>query len=185
MTDLAPVLVKCVICRHPLVAAINKRIRDNGVVPTVRWCDENDIFPERTPHRNTFNTHKQEHMTSDHERQLAHATDAMRKQQETIKVKGKAGDLAALVRDNVFARVEEGLLEPSLTEGLRAQEMLDRRSEKGADRDMMIALAGLLSGASMPVALLGDGSTIEGSFREVSPERTEDEESFTALLTAG
>lgn len=180
MTELAPVLTNCVLCRHPLVVTINKRIRDNGIAGAMRWCAENEIFGDkRLPHRNTFSAHKNEHLTDEWEKKRQAAVEALEKQKQTIK--GKPGDLAALVRDNVFARVEEGLLEPSLTEGLRAQEMLDRRAEKGADRDMMIALAGLLSGASTPVALLGDGA-IEGTFRDVTDERREDEAVFAGLL---
>lgn len=160
-----------------MVDAINKRIKEQGIAPTIRWMNENDLDP---PHRNTFSTHKIEHMTDAYERQRIAATEAFRKQQQTIKA--KAGDLAALVRDNVYARVEEGVLEPTLAEGLRAQEMLDRRADKQGDRDMMLQLAGLLSGATAPVALLADGNTVEGVFRDLSDERADDEAAFTALL---
>lgn len=177
MTELAPVLVDCTLCRHPLVETINKRIRDHGILPTIRWMEENDL---PAPHRNTFSVHKNKHLTSEFEKARMEAADALRKQQGTIKA--KPGDLAALVRDNVFARVEAGVLEPSLTEGLRAQEMLDRRNEKQGDRDMMLQLAGLLSGATAPVALLMDGNTVEGSFREVDPEAAEDAAAFAALM---
>jgi len=179
VTDLAPVLQNCVLCRHPLVAQINKRIAvgRGGIANAMRWMEDNDLGP--VPHRNTFSTHKNEHMTEPHEKARIEATEAFKRQQSTIRA--KPGDLAALVRDNVFARVEEGTLEPSLSEGLRAQEMLDRRDERKGDRDMMLTLAGLLSGASVPVALLADGNTIDGTFREV--ERTEDEAAFAALLT--
>lgn len=181
MTELAPVLVSCVLCRHPLAAKIDKLIGEGrgGIAKAIRWMQDSELD---VPHRNTFSKHKNEHLTSEATKARTAAIEALEKKQRTIK--SKSGDLAALVRDNVFARVEEGTLEPSLSEGLRAQEMLDRRAEKGADRDMMIVLAGLLSGASTPVALLGDGA-IEGSFREVSEERTEDEAVFAGLLTAG
>lgn len=178
MTELAPVLVHCVLCRHPMSAQIGRRIRDHGIAPTIRWMEENGFEP--IPHRNTFSTHKREHLTEPHAKALADATAALEKQSKTIRP--KSGDLAQLVRDNVFARVTEGELEPSLSEGLRAQEMLDKRAEKGADRDMMIVLAGLLSGATQPLALLGDGA-IEGEWRDVT-ERNEDERGFTALLGA-
>ncbi len=177
---LAPVLVKCAICRHPMVEQINRRIRDHGIAPTERWMAENDLDP---PHRNTLSKHKNEHMTEPYEKQRIEATEKLRSQQRTIKA--KTGDLAQLVRDNVFARVEEGELEPSLAEGLRAQEMLDRRADKQGDRDMMLTLAGLLSGATPPVALLNDGLTIEGEFREVAEERAEDVAAFAGLLTPG
>jgi hypothetical protein len=37
---------------------------------------------------------------------------------------------------------------PSLAEGLRAQEMIDRRQEKGADREIALTLAGILGGVA-------------------------------------
>jgi hypothetical protein len=173
----APVLQRCVLCQHPLVESINRRIRDHGLAETIRWMESQKL---QTPHRNTFSTHKRFHMTSDYERQREQATKALEEQQRTIK--SKPGDLASLVRDSVYARVEAGVLEPTIAEGLRAQEALDRRMERGADREMLVTLAGLLSGAAQPVALLADGNTIEGDFREVDDEAREDRETFAALL---
>jgi hypothetical protein len=182
MTELAPVLVDCVLCRHPLVEQINRQIKEGGdhggIARAMRWMAQAELD---VPHRNTFSTHKREHLSTAFERERLDAKRRLEAQQKTLKA--KAGDLAALVRDNVYARVEEGELEPTLGEGLRAQEMLDRRAQAGADRDLMVTLAGLLSGATSPVALLGDGNTIEGEFREVSAEAREDTETFAALLT--
>jgi len=42
--------------------------------------------------------------------------------------------------------VDDGLLMPTLSEGLRAQEIMDRRVEKSADRDLAVSLAGILGG---------------------------------------
>lgn len=176
MVDLAPVLERCVLCQHPLADQINKHIREGTIADAMRWMESTGLD---VPHRNTFSHHKRSHMMAEYERQREAAAKKLNESRKQIK--GKAGDLAALVRDNVFARVEEGDLQPTLAEGLRAQEMLDRRSEKGADRDLMIQLAGLLSGASMPVALLADGNTIDGEFREVG-EREEDVAAFTSLI---
>ncbi len=69
----------------------------------------------------------------------------MKKQQKTIKA---TGDLAGLVRDYVHSAVEQGLMTPTLAEGLRAQEMIDRRQEKGADREIALTLAGILGGGT-------------------------------------
>lgn len=69
----------------------------------------------------------------------------MQKQAKTIKA---TGDLASLVRDHVHAAVEQGLMTPTLAEGLRAQEMIDRRQEKGADREVALTLAGILGGGT-------------------------------------
>jgi hypothetical protein len=63
--------------------------------------------------------------------------------QKTIKA---SGDLAALVRDQVMIMVDAGELMPTLAEGLRAQEMIDRRVEKSADRELSVTLAGILGG---------------------------------------
>jgi hypothetical protein len=49
---------------------------------------------------------------------------------------------------------------PSLAEGLRAQEILDRRQEKGADRDLAMTLASILGGATV----------VEGIATPVEPE---------------
>jgi hypothetical protein len=56
--------------------------------------------------------------------------------------------LAKLVSGYVFKMVENGDLVPTLSEGLRAQEMLDRRKEKNADRGLAVAMAGILGGGS-------------------------------------
>jgi hypothetical protein len=43
--------------------------------------------------------------------------------------------------------VEAGQLTPTLAEGLRAQEIIDRRQEKNSDRELTLALAGILGGS--------------------------------------
>ncbi len=80
-----------------------------------------------------------------HERLRQQAVKVMQKQAKTIKA---TGDLASLVRDHVHAAVEQGLMTPTLAEGLRAQEMIDRRQEKGADREVALTLAGILGGGA-------------------------------------
>lgn len=80
-----------------------------------------------------------------HERLRQQAVDVMKKQSKTIKA---TGDLAGLVRDYVHSAVQEGLMMPTLAEGLRAQEMIDRRQEKGADREIALTLAGILGGGA-------------------------------------
>lgn len=80
-----------------------------------------------------------------HERLRQQAVDVMKKQSKTIKA---TGDLANLVRDYVHSAVQDGLMMPTLAEGLRAQEMIDRRQEKGADREVALTLAGILGGGA-------------------------------------
>ena len=105
------------------------------------WLTENAQYISRI----TLGKHKREHLTEPHERLRQHAINVMKKQQKTIKA---TGDLAGLVRDYVHSAVEEGLMTPTLAEGLRAQEMIDRRQEKGADRDIALTLAGILGGGA-------------------------------------
>jgi hypothetical protein len=84
------------------------------------------------------------------------AAEALQKQAKTIKFNG---DLASLVRDQVVSLVESGTLMPSLAEGLRAQEIIDRRQEKSSDRELAIALAGILGGS---IVVDGTATEIEG-----------------------
>ena len=142
MTELAPVLTGCHVCRSPLVETINKKMREG--VPDLKiseWLAENAQYISRI----TLGKHKREHLTEPHERLRQHAINVMKKQQKTIKA---TGDLAGLVRDYVHSAVEEGLMTPTLAEGLRAQEMIDRRQEKGADREVALTLAGILGGGA-------------------------------------
>ena len=142
MTELAPVLTGCHVCRSPLVETINKKMREG--VPDLKiseWLKENAQYVSRI----TLGKHKREHLTEPHERLRQNAINVMKKQQKTIKA---TGDLAGLVRDYVHSAVEEGLMTPTLAEGLRAQEMIDRRQEKGADRDIALTLAGILGGGA-------------------------------------
>lgn len=142
MTELAPVLTGCHVCRSPIVETINKKMREG--VPDLKiseWLAENAQYISRI----TLGKHKREHLTEPHERLRQHAINVMKKQQKTIKA---TGDLASLVRDYVHSAVEDGLMTPTLAEGLRAQEMIDRRQEKGADREIALTLAGILGGGA-------------------------------------
>jgi len=113
-------------------------------VPDIKiseWLKENAQYISRI----TLGNHKRSHLTDPHERLRQQAVNVMKKQQKTIKA---TGDLAGLVRDYVHSAVEEGLMTPTLAEGLRAQEMIDRRQEKGADREIALTLAGILGGVA-------------------------------------
>jgi hypothetical protein len=142
MTELAPVLTGCHVCRSPLVETINKKMREG--VPDLKiseWLAENAQYISRI----TLGKHKREHLTEPHERLRQNAINVMKKQSKTIKA---TGDLASLVRDYVHSAVQDGLMMPTLAEGLRAQEMIDRRQEKGADREVALTLAGILGGGA-------------------------------------
>lgn len=96
--------------------------------------------------RNTLGKHKREHLTTPYESARIEAVKKMEQAQKTIKATHR--DLATLVRDFVFSEVETGAMAPTLSEGLRAQEMIDKRNDKTADRDLMVSLAQILGGAT-------------------------------------
>jgi hypothetical protein len=89
---------------------------------------------------------------------------------------GKAGDLATLARNIAFERVETGDIQPTLAEGLRAQEALDRRAEKGADRDLMLVMAQVIGGA-IPYKV----EVLEGQWTQLDAEREADEAELRQL----
>lgn len=141
MIELAPVLTGCHVCRSPLVDLINKRIAQGmSDVAVSNWLRDEGAYISRI----TIGKHKREHMTSDHESARIEAAKVLKKQKATIKFNG---DLASLVRDQVITLVEAGQLTPSLAEGLRAQEIIDKRQEKNSDREFTLALAGILGGS--------------------------------------
>lgn len=141
--DLAPVLTGCHVCRSPLVELINKRMKDGMPDQKISaWLKDEGYYLSR----NTLGKHKRDHLTSPHESARINAVKTMEKAQKTIKANHR--DLATLVRDFVFSEVESGNMNPTLSEGLRAQEMLDKRNDKTADRDLVVSLAQILGGAS-------------------------------------
>lgn len=143
MTELAPVLTGCHVCRSPLVDLINKRIAQGmSDIAVSNWLKDEGAYISRI----TIGKHKREHLTSAHETARIEAAKVLKKQQGTIKFKG---DLAGLVRDQVMSLVEAGQLTPTLAEGLRAQEIIDRRQEKNSDRELTLALAGILGGSPL------------------------------------
>ena len=162
MTELAPVLTGCHVCRSPLIDLINKRMAQG--MPDVdisTWLKQEGHYISRI----TLGKHKREHLTSEHESARIAAAQILKKQQGTIKYKG---DLASLVRDQVSQLVESGHLTPTLSEGLRAQEIIDRRQEKSSDRELTMALAGILGGST-----LVEGTAVALAVDSES-ERTED-----------
>jgi len=143
MAELAPVLTGCHVCRSPLIDLINKRIASGmSDIAVSNWLKDEGAYISRI----TIGKHKREHMTSQHESARIEAAKVLKKQQGTIKFKG---DLAGLVRDQVMSLVEAGQLTPTLAEGLRAQEIIDRRQEKNSDREFTLALAGILGGSAL------------------------------------
>lgn len=115
----------------------------------------------------TLRKHRNTHLTDDAER-------ARREQVKALEAQAKLGpktstsDLAALVRDRVVTGIEAGELAPTVREGLIAQDLLDRRMEKGADRSLALKVAALIAGAYARPAL--DDDAVEGEVR-VLPSR--------------
>jgi hypothetical protein len=82
-------------------------------------------------------------------------------------------DLAAVVVRKTNRLLAAGKVVPTLRDGLQAQQLLDRRAEKAADRSFMLNLALALAGGgrATPQALLPPGpdpdeDIIEGTFTE-------------------
>jgi hypothetical protein len=103
------------------------------------WLKENDAYISRI----TLGMHRRNHLTNEYQTAKAAVIKKFKQNQKHIKA---SGDLAALVRDQVISLVEAGELMPTLSEGLRAQEMIDRRVEKSADRELAVSIAGILGG---------------------------------------
>ena len=140
LASLAPVLERCAACRSPFVDQINQKM-SNGLADTkvAAWLKEQGAYISRI----TLGQHKRSHLTTEYQAAKAEVIKKFKQNQKTLKA---SGDLAALVRDQVMAMVDAGELMPTLAEGLRAQEMIDRRVEKSADRELSVTLAGILGG---------------------------------------
>lgn len=138
--DLAPVLERCAACRSPFAEQINQRMV-NGQPDTKisNWLKENGGYISRI----TLGGHRRQHLTNEYQATKAAVIKQFKKNKDKLKA---SGDLASLVRDQVAAMVEAGELMPTLSEGLRAQEMIDRRVDKSADRELSLTLAGILGG---------------------------------------
>jgi hypothetical protein len=118
-----------------------------------KWLESEGQYVSRV----TLGKHRREHLTSDFEKSKSDAIKAMENRKRTLKPT-KGVDLASLVRDYTFSAVEAGELLPTLAEGLRAQEILDKRSEKSSDRDLAMTLASILGGS---MVIEGISTTIE------------------------
>lgn len=140
LASLSPVLERCVACRSPFADQINQKMA-NGLADTKvsAWLKEQGAYISRV----TLGQHKRSHLTTEYQAAKAEVIKKFKHNQKTMKANG---DLAALVRDQVMIMVDAGELMPTLAEGLRAQEMIDRRVEKSADRELSVTLAGILGG---------------------------------------
>lgn len=148
-------LSKCTVCSHPLIDVINRKMAEGiSDVKISDWLKAENSYISRI----TLGNHRRQHTSEEHinaRRELA------RNIQKAVKVESASGDLAKLVSNYVYKMVENGDVIPTLSEGLRAQEMIDRRKEKNADRELAISMAGILGGVYM----------VEGTAMEVLDEQ--------------
>lgn len=148
-------LSKCTVCSHPLIDVINRKMTEGiSDVKISEWLKAENSYISRI----TLGNHRRQHTSEDHinaRRELA------KNIQKAVKVESASGDLAKLVSNYVYKMVENGDVIPTLSEGLRAQEMMDRRKEKNADRELAISMAGILGG----------GYLVEGTAMEVTDEQ--------------
>ena len=77
-------------------------------------------------------------------------------------------DLAVLVRDQVRRGVLNGSIALKARDGMQAQQLIDRREEKKADRTFMLNLAQLLSGAGKRAP----ATIVESTAIDVTPEES-------------
>lgn len=136
------VLAKCAVCSSPLVDVINRKMTEGmSDVKISDWLKAENAYISRI----TLGNHKRQHLTAEH---MNARKEVAKRVQQAVKIEATNSDLANLVSKYVYKMVENGDLVPTLSEGLRAQEMLDRRKEKNADRGLAVAMAGILGGGS-------------------------------------
>lgn len=148
-------LSKCAVCSHPLIDVINRKMTEGISDQKVSdWLKAESSYISRI----TLGNHRRKHMTVEHVKARQELTKNI---QSAIRTETTNGDLARLVSTYVYKMVENGDVIPTLSEGLRAQEMIDRRKEKNADRELAISMAGILGG----------GYLVEGTAMEVMDEQ--------------
>jgi len=148
-------LSKCAVCAHPLIDVINRKMTEGlSDIKISSWLKDENQYVSRI----TLGNHRRQHTSSEH---IEARRELAKNIQKAVKVESASGDLAKLVSTYVYKMVENGDVIPTLSEGLRAQEMMDRRKEKNADRELAISMAGILGG----------GYLVEGTAMEVTNEQ--------------
>ena len=148
-------LNKCTVCTSPLVDVINRKMSEGiSDIKVSSWLKDENQYISRI----TLGNHRRQHTSPEH---IKARRDLAKNIQQAVKVESSNGDLAKLVSHYVYKMVENGDVIPTLSEGLRAQEMIDRRKEKSADRELAISMA----------EILGGGYLVEGTAMEVMDEQ--------------
>jgi hypothetical protein len=155
--QLSSVLTNCTLCLSPVGEAIDKLLRDGRSAGYIQnWLREGGY---KTVHRNTISTHKTKHLTA--ERQEAREEVAEQLADRVRRERPTNNDLAVLVRDRAVERIVNGDMDVTTAEGLRAQELIDRRAERSDGEQVVLAIAIALSGSRQY------RSITEGQYREL------------------
>lgn len=138
-----------------MIDVINRKMTEGiSDVKISEWLKAENSYISRI----TLGNHRRQHTSEEH---ISARRELAKNIQKAVKVESASGDLAKLVSNYVYKMVENGDVIPTLSEGLRAQEMMDRRKEKNADRELAISMAGILGG----------GFIVEGTAMEVNSEQ--------------
>ena len=80
-----------------------------------------------------------------------------------------AKDIASQIQQQALEQLARGDMRISAAHALKAQELLDKRAEKAADRELQVALARIVLARKVPPAHLvgGEDAIIEGRAEEV------------------
>jgi hypothetical protein len=165
----------CSLCESPIRVEIDRILNAKGsaaeVLAALRRAGEPEVSPS------TVSRHRRQH-------NIAFVRKLAGEMRETVQELGTKAplptqhDLAILARDRAIERMLNGEIEPTMTDGLKAQELLDKRVQRGADRDLLYTISVILSGGPTPLSL---AAVVEGEWHE---EQAADEGEFRQL-TAG
>ena len=125
------------------------------------WLETEGQYVSRV----TLGKHRRDHLTSEFEKSKSEAIKIMEDRKKTLKP-SSGKDLAGLVRDYTLSSLESGEIVPTLAEGLRAQEIIDKRAEKSSDRNLAITIASILGGTTATYQVI-DAKQVEQIDSEV------------------
>lgn len=166
-------LNNCHVCRHPLADQIDKWMKEDvGNTEISRRLQAVGKYISRI----TLNKHRRGHLMTPIVRERIEAVEEYKRKQRTIKGPKRA-DLLEMTRDLAVEGLQDGSLQVTLGDGLKADIALRQIAEKGADREWGLKMAAILGGGWTP-------QIVEGQYRELDAEAQEDFEAV-ALLTAG
>jgi hypothetical protein len=178
IAEAKPPRANCVLCKLPeeTLGELDRLLADGTVKAAQEWLLGQHVLPEnrRAPHRNTFSNHFLNHTPAGVLARTRNTREAVRAMTVTDpdfhpRLPSET-DLAKIVVERVRERLADPKdpVQPTIPEGLRAQEILDKRGAQRENRDLLLQLAAVASGAVLvPV--------IEGQFREIDPSREEQE----------